>query len=104
MHTVHYSQKHFLCNDIKFVKVCKDKTDEFYLSPMSVRHIKFENPDFSSFLVLYFHSVDINECSMPPTLCAENAHCLNTAGSYVCECNQGYSGDSYTNCTGMDYC
>ena len=44
---------------------------------------------------------DINECDTNP--CGENAQCINLDGSYNCECNPGFTGDSFTgnnNCTG----
>ncbi|KAK0411621.1 hypothetical protein QR680_005752 [Steinernema hermaphroditum] len=41
---------------------------------------------------------DIDECADDPTLCHEKAYCINTEGSYYCECQVGYAG-SGTNCT-----
>ena len=41
--------------------------------------------------------VDINECADGP--CGYNSNCLNTIGSYLCECQTGYEGNG-TNCTG----
>ena len=42
---------------------------------------------------------DINElCIGTDTECDVNAECINTAGSFLCVCNAGYSGDGF-NCT-----
>ena len=41
---------------------------------------------------------EIDECLNDP--CDANATCTNTAGSYTCECNLGFSG-SGINCTSM---
>ena len=41
--------------------------------------------------------LDIDECSSNP--CHGNATCNNTAGSYMCVCDSGYSGDGF-NCSG----
>ncbi|TKR86954.1 hypothetical protein L596_011446 [Steinernema carpocapsae] len=41
---------------------------------------------------------DIDECAQDATLCHEKAYCINTEGSYFCECQVGYGG-SGTNCT-----
>ena len=35
--------------------------------------------------------LDINEC-MEPDICPENSHCVNTLGSFTCNCDVGYSG------------
>ena len=40
--------------------------------------------------------LDINECYEVHT-CSERANCINTDGSYKCQCKQGYSGEY---CTG----
>jgi hypothetical protein len=40
----------------------------------------------------FFHS-DINECISRP--CDINALCVDTAGSYICTCNDGFSGDGF---------
>uniref|UniRef100_A0A1I7YRE8 BPTI/Kunitz inhibitor domain-containing protein n=1 Tax=Steinernema glaseri TaxID=37863 RepID=A0A1I7YRE8_9BILA len=42
--------------------------------------------------------LDIDECAQDPGLCHEKAYCMNTEGSYYCECQLGYAG-SGTNCT-----
>jgi len=34
--------------------------------------------------------VDINECEQNPNICGDLQQCVNTAGSYVCECRQGF--------------
>ena len=44
--------------------------------------------------------VDIDECTDNTDMCADNANCTNSAGSYSCDCNAGYSGDGFT-CFGM---
>lgn len=38
---------------------------------------------------------DIDECVSSHT-CHVNASCVNTAGSYNCACNQGFSGDGFS--------
>ena len=39
-----------------------------------------------------FHIIiDINECLSHP--CDSNATCLNTIGSFICTCNEGFTGD-----------
>ena len=40
---------------------------------------------------------DINECASYP--CHPNATCTNTEGSYICNCQSGYSGNG-TFCEG----
>ena len=42
--------------------------------------------------------LEIDECLSDP--CHSNATCYNTAGSYICECNTGFSGSGF-NCTSM---
>ena len=46
----------------------------------------------------YFSS-DINECDNSTVMCGFNASCTNTAGSFECTCDDGYSGDELT-CNG----
>ena len=33
---------------------------------------------------------DVNECNEPRQQCVGNAQCVNTPGSFVCECPDGY--------------
>ena len=45
---------------------------------------------------------EIDECSNDTThMCSDNAVCINTAGSYECECFDGFTGDGF-NCSGND--
>ena len=39
--------------------------------------------------------VDINECE-GENECSDNAECINTEGSYDCECKEGFTGDGKT--------
>lgn len=41
----------------------------------------------------------MNECLEDLHECHDNASCANTAGSYVCTCSAGYSGNG-TSCEG----
>lgn len=44
---------------------------------------------------------DINECANFP--CGKNAYCVNTAGTFYCECESGYLGDPFAECRGISY-
>ena len=46
---------------------------------------------------MYIHT-DINECEESTDICAMNATCTNTEGSYQCSCNTGFTGDG-TSCS-----
>ncbi|MFO0745476.1 MAG: EGF domain-containing protein [Myxococcota bacterium] len=41
---------------------------------------------------------DTDECANGTAGCSENANCFNTAGSFTCQCKQGYSGNG-TSCS-----
>lgn len=47
----------------------------------------------------YISYLDIDECSTEPSLCPNEADCMNTDGSYVCVCKEGYTGNG-TSCVG----
>ena len=51
------------------------------------------------FLLKHFLNLDIDECENNP--CDQNANCTNNEGSYLCECNAGYTGNGLS-CTGMN--
>jgi len=38
---------------------------------------------------------DINECTDDSADCDQNADCTNTAGSYDCACQIGFTGDGF---------
>jgi len=48
---------------------------------------------------MYFS--DINECLTNSGGCSVNALCTNTPGSFLCQCQIGYSGNGFT-CTGSN--
>jgi hypothetical protein len=48
---------------------------------------------FSHNLHNYHESSDVDECLLDQTECDKNARCINTPGSYSCECLPGYRGD-----------
>ena len=56
--------------------------------------------------ILFFNTssycgyTDMNERVEECLYCAENAHCTNTVGYYLCTCNAGYTGDGVSTCTG----
>jgi hypothetical protein len=37
--------------------------------------------------------IDIDECSLNTNNCDNNAICINTNGSFTCDCKNGYIGD-----------
>ena len=42
------------------------------------------------------HSTDIDECELGLDNCSPNAVCINTIGSFRCECLPGFTGDGIT--------
>jgi hypothetical protein len=42
---------------------------------------------------------DVDECSNN-SYCSSNGHCVNTVGSFYCQCDNGYTSDDQ-NCVGM---
>ena len=49
---------------------------------------------------VYLCPIDINECATGADNCDTNAACTNSPGSFICSCNQGYTGDGVT-CMGI---
>nr|XP_042899802.1 neurogenic locus Notch protein-like [Parasteatoda tepidariorum] len=49
-----------------------------------------------------FCDVDVDEC-LEPEICDEHQVCINTYGSYRCDCRQGYVWDDYR-CVGKTNC
>ena len=53
----------------------------------------------------YFYEnlyTDIDECSEDIHFCNNNNYCVNTIGSYRCQCNDGYRGNG-TFCSKLQY-
>ena len=46
-------------------------------------------------------SLDIDECEIN-NICSENGECINTSGSYFCDCHPGYKDDGFNYCQGKD--
>ena len=53
------------------------------------------------FFIMYsFSGIDIDECMTGNYTCHQNQNCINTLGSYDCQCFQSYAPDG-ENCTGI---
>jgi len=49
---------------------------------------------FSNFFIKKSQYLDINECTETTLpMCDENGSCRNTEGSFMCVCNDGYTGN-----------
>eukprot|EP00057_Strongylocentrotus_purpuratus_P026973 XP_011681447.1 PREDICTED: uncharacterized protein LOC105446390 [Strongylocentrotus purpuratus] len=48
--------------------------------------------------------VDVDECSSLIATCLPKALCVNTDGSFHCQCPEGYYGDGMTSCSDIDEC
>ena len=57
---------------------------------------------FNFFIPSSLLHIDLNECTSGTHNCDSNAACTNTAGSFTCACNVGYTGPG-TSCTGMSF-
>ena len=60
----------------------------------------FRNP-LDYYLCIYIHCIDINECFKHTHNCATNENCINTIGSFLCECSSGYEWDENDACVGQ---
>ena len=47
---------------------------------------------------------DIDECSMGEDMCLANSTCSNTIGSYECNCDSGFIGDGFIDCSSNVIC
>lgn len=47
-----------------------------------------------------FSLSDVDECSYGATICPSNSRCVNTIGSFKCDCNVGLKSDENDGCTG----
>ena len=54
-------------------------------------------------LLFGFPISDIDECAENTNNCHQNATCMNTQGSFTCDCNPGFSGDG-VDCMDIDEC
>ena len=50
---------------------------------------------------MLIQTLDVDECAMASTNdCNANAECVNTVGSFRCNCKPGFTGDG-KDCTGI---
>ena len=50
--------------------------------------------------MIYLLFTERNECAGPTHGCHQNSTCINSVGSYSCQCHQGFTGVG-TTCVGM---
>ena len=49
-----------------------------------------------SIIVVLFCFIDVDEClTVDTNPCHSKANCINTAGTFSCECQSGYIGDGF---------
>ena len=53
----------------------------------------------NDFMLLFYITVDIDECENGMHNCHLDATCVDTPGNFTCTCNDGYNGDGM-NCSG----
>ena len=54
----------------------------------------------NQFIIFFLFILDINECHNNSSGCHENTICINTDGSYTCQCKDGYVGNG-ARCSSM---
>lgn len=70
---------------------------KFWVLPFSTPAIK-NGPLIKLYIPNYIHRLDKDECRGPDQYCAHK--CVNTEGSFKCECRKGYILVGRTNCYG----
>ena len=48
--------------------------------------------------------IDVNECEEKDYTCTSNSTCINTIGSYKCECDSGYNKTDNQECLDINEC
>lgn len=54
------------------------------------------------FILIHFFKKDVNECDEGKSNCDVDADCIDTVGSFYCNCTTGYFGDGVT-CNSMSF-
>jgi len=79
------------CNyNIKYIVLCMSITVEPFIYNYNVTNIIIQNNSLSGWQGQNCAD-DIDECGLPDS-CLNNGTCLNTQGSYNCQCAQGFTG------------
>ena len=53
-----------------------------------------------AYIITTFAYADVDECSSGMFPCDTNSNCTNTIGSFLCNCQSGYTGSGLT-CEGL---
>uniref|UniRef100_A0A8C4QQ27 EGF-like domain-containing protein n=1 Tax=Eptatretus burgeri TaxID=7764 RepID=A0A8C4QQ27_EPTBU len=101
------SDSKFLAKFHVFLESDADVTRAELLQFLEERASKIINSQNSSLEILGIEVRDVNECETEEHLCDYHAACHNTQGSYMCQCDDGYTSlDSNwmgTQCMGVIY-
>ena len=62
---------------------------------ISVHLVCCLNVALSYLLKFFVLLLDENECNMARSPCDLNANCINSDGSFQCECKSGFTGDGF---------
>lgn len=76
---------------------------EDFITTCTKKFLKFNETSQGKLALIFLCfslCTDDDECATGEANCDVNAKCINTMGSYKCDCVPGYSGDGYT-CRGL---
>ena len=79
--------------------------NEVHLNYINGNHFGYNENSLYILIFIFYFKLDIDECNNTGTFqCNTDQFCLNSEGSYSCECYHGYTKNPATSlCDGMSY-